>query len=282
MSQQEQGLEALYGRHPQREETILDRVRQTDPHLAHVTELDLAFDPRTEITDQNHVGGLPFLVDLAAAAEVTRDKRVLNLGAGLGGPCRALSYLYGCRTHGVEITRVRYESSLRLTGLTNLGARVDFTHGDALDDGLDIPGGPFDVLVGQSSFMQIGDAPRLLGRCAAFLRPRGVLAFEDTVLRGAREDPRVGELEQLWAGDLLPLPTWRRHLEDAGFRVDSVGKLGAAAARYFERWLELGAARRDRPFAPVEVRAWQLATELLRERAIDYVRVVATRTTGDD
>src|SRR6266849_10879694 len=87
----------LYKKHPLRRETILARIREQRKSLEGISELDLAFNALSATTDQNHVGGIGFVVVLAKAAGLHSAMRVVDLGCGLGGSMRVLSYLYGCR-----------------------------------------------------------------------------------------------------------------------------------------------------------------------------------------
>ena len=52
----------IYATHPLREETILARIARQRGTLEGATELDLAHDSLTEITDQNHVGGVASVI----------------------------------------------------------------------------------------------------------------------------------------------------------------------------------------------------------------------------
>ena len=58
-------LIAVYDNHPLREDTLLARLREKNPTLTGLNAADLAVDERAEVTDQNHVGGLRALRDLA-------------------------------------------------------------------------------------------------------------------------------------------------------------------------------------------------------------------------
>lgn len=72
-----------------------------------ISELDLAFDAQSATTDQNHVGGIGFAVVLAEAACINSSMRVVDLGCGLGGSMRLLSYLYGCEATGYDASEER-------------------------------------------------------------------------------------------------------------------------------------------------------------------------------
>src|SRR5712671_7611708 len=120
-----ENINELYKKHPLRRETILARIRNQHKSLDGISELDLAFDPQFAITDQNHVGGIGFVVELAKASGIHSATRVLDLGCGLGGSMRVLSYLYGCKTVGYDISEDRIAEARDLAHLVGLDEFVE-------------------------------------------------------------------------------------------------------------------------------------------------------------
>jgi len=139
-----ENINELYKKHPLRRETILARVRKQRKSLEGISELDLAFDQDSATTDQNHVGGIGFVVELAKAARINSAARVADLGCGLGGPMRVLSYLYGCTTVGYDISEGRIAEARDLTHLVNLDDFVEFKQADLMT--CEVPSGQFDVI----------------------------------------------------------------------------------------------------------------------------------------
>ncbi len=90
-------IRSVFADHPFSEENILERLRRTRATLDGLTAADLAADEATELTDQNHVGGMRFVRELAEAVGLHREHRVLDLGCGLGGSARIMAALYECR-----------------------------------------------------------------------------------------------------------------------------------------------------------------------------------------
>ena len=87
--------------------SILERLRRTRATLDGLTAADLAADEATELTDQNHVGGMRFVRELAEAVGLRREHRVLDLGCGLGGSARIMAALYECQVHGIDFSDKR-------------------------------------------------------------------------------------------------------------------------------------------------------------------------------
>src|ERR1700692_1660167 len=94
----------VYERHPLQQRTILRRIRATRGTLIGLRETDLAVDDATELTDQNHIGGVKFVKELACAAGINSETKVPDLGCGLGGSARVLAAEFGCRVHGIDLS----------------------------------------------------------------------------------------------------------------------------------------------------------------------------------
>src|SRR5262249_2917383 len=156
-------LRDLYRKHPLRRQSILKRIVAQRGTLAGMTEMDLAEDPFTEITDQNHVGGVKFVPDLAKKAGVGPATEVLDLGCGLGGSARCLAYFFGCRVHGMDLSAERCREARQLTKLVGLDHLVTLQCGDVLR--IVLPKRQFDVLWCQSASGHIEDKNRLVKKC---------------------------------------------------------------------------------------------------------------------
>src|SRR5258708_36073257 len=122
----DENINEVYKKHPLRRETILARIRKQRKSLEGISELDLASDPDSATTDQNHVGGIGFVAELAKAARINSATRVVDLGCGLGGSMRVLSYLYGCKTVGYDTSEERIAEARHFAHLVNVGSFVDF------------------------------------------------------------------------------------------------------------------------------------------------------------
>jgi ubiquinone/menaquinone biosynthesis C-methylase UbiE len=107
--------------------------------------------------------------------------RVLDLGAGLGGPARLLASRYGCRVTAVELTEEYCEVARLLDKLTGMEDLVGVRRGDALD--LPFPDGSFDLVWTQHESMNIENKARLYRELARVLVPAGRFAVFDIVRR---------------------------------------------------------------------------------------------------
>ena len=185
---------AFYDAHPINEEQILAALRSKGVPLESVTEDVL------QEHDQDHFGGIEANDILADKAGIRREHHVLDVCSGMGGPARYLAHRIGCRVTGLDLTRSRYDSAIRLTQLAKLTGLVDFRLGDALN--MPFEDGSFDVVIGQEAWCHVPDKARLIAESARVLKPGGAIAFTD-ILR--REPLQAAELQRMQEG--MPFPT---------------------------------------------------------------------------
>ena len=185
---------AFYDAHPINEEQILAALKTRGIPPESVTEDIL------QEHDQDHFGGIEANDILAAKAGIQRQHHVLDVCSGMGGPARYLAHRIGCRVTGLDLTRSRYESAVRLTQLAKLGRLVDFRLGDALN--MPFEDASFDSVIGQEAWCHVPDKPRLITECARVVKPGGAIAFTDILQR----DPlQAAELQRMQQG--MPFPT---------------------------------------------------------------------------
>ena len=127
--------------------------------------------------DMLHMGGLAATDGLAEMAHLRPGQRVLEVGAGVGGPARRMARKYGARVWGVELSAAVYQTAVALTALVGLQDQVQFTQGSAL--ALPFEEGAFDVVVMQHVAMQIAEKDQLFGECVRVLTTGGALALHE-------------------------------------------------------------------------------------------------------
>ena len=271
-------LEWIYDQHPLKKSTILARIEKEKGSLAGLTELDLALDERGEITDQNHIGGFGSLKELAERAGVTASSFVLDVGCGLGGSSRALAHLYGCRVHGVEITKQRYADAVDLTAMVGLETLVTFTHGDFMT--ADLSGRRFDIILAQSALVHFSDKDRLAARFVEHLKNDGRLAMEETCLRrppfGDEEKRQVSELEDAWKSYLVSSDEWLTSLRGAGFSILLNEDLTRVFQEYYSGLLAIVDASPPGSFSDNEVAGISRAVALASAGVVGYARTIAS------
>jgi SAM-dependent methyltransferase len=268
-------IRRIYTDHPLREARILARLRRDGADLEALRELDLAEDPRTGITDQNHIGGRAAALVLGARAGIRPGMWVLDLCAGLGGTARVLAEALRCRVVCLEITPARCGDAASLNRRVGLMPLVAVLQGDAC--ALPLRGEAFDAVVGQSSWSHVEDKRLLLGEAARVVRSGGTVAFEDAILgeRARAHGAAVAELARYWCFHLEDLAGWHAHLAAAGLRIVHVDDLGADLLHEARRIRDY--ARRQYRGDPTHAERWAEVVRLAEARALSYVRMVAVK-----
>ena len=221
------GREGLGGR-------ILDALRESGKDLNAVTCDDLS--PVAEF----HIGGQAATLQLAQLAGMGAGMRVLDVGAGLGGPARTLARHFGVRVTGLDLTAEFCRVATMLSELCGMQDSVSFLHGNALE--MPFEDGCFDLVWTQQAGMNIEDKVQLYREANRVLAVGGRLVFQE-VLRGTKTPLH---LPVPWAREagmsfLQPSEVIRDLLANAGFRemvwhdttaqyIDEYRKLAAKTA----------------------------------------------------
>ncbi len=267
-------ISRTYDRHPLRAATIVERLANTG-RLSNLSEDDLATDDATFITDQNHTGGLQAVVELARLIDLQQTDRVLDIGTGLGGTPRVLADRYGCRCHGVELTTARYNDAVELTRRVGLQHLVTFSCGDFLN--VNFPQAPFNIIIGQDTFMHFEDLHAVVRKCSTLLATDGNLIIEDGFLRRAPateiERSQLAAAWDQWNGRFPSPREWQDALLDCGFDVDRFDdRTDEAIVEYQLRLQSLPEV--DRRPEPHELSGWRLGEALMCSGVIGTMRIV--------
>ncbi|MEO1000815.1 MAG: methyltransferase domain-containing protein [Pseudomonadota bacterium] len=149
---------ALYDR-------VIEALRATgvDPDQAVPADLSGA--------DEFHTAGRLATERLLADIEIGAETRVLDIGAGIGGPARHIADRFGAHVTGIDLTPEFVETAARLSALVGLGERTRFLEGSGT--AMPIADGAFDLALLLHVGMNIADKPALLAEVARVLAPGG-------------------------------------------------------------------------------------------------------------
>ncbi len=200
---------------------VRDALRQAglDPERLRVEDL--------AALDQFHALGLAATLALAELAELEPGERVLDLGAGIGGPARVLAARFGARMVAVEPTARFRRLASELDAATGLEDAIEIV--DARGHALPFEDGSFDLVWTQAVLPNVADVAPLAAEAHRVLAPGGRWALADTVAGPG------GELRfpVPWAdgpadSHLLAPGALREALERPGFAAE-VWEVGPAA-----------------------------------------------------
>ena len=194
---------------------LTDRIKAalatTGPEDRTLTVADLA------PLDQFHTRGILATKELAQAAGLTSSTSVLDLGSGVGGPARYLAATFGCKVTGVDLSPSFVDAATYLTARCGLSDRVTFKVGDALH--LPFADAAFDRVFLQHVAMNIEDRGALYAELYRVLKPGGLIATYDVVLRDGGTVYPVPWARDASTSFLLGEGDTRRALEEAGFKT---------------------------------------------------------------
>ncbi len=205
---------------------ILAALEKAGKDLGHLTLEDLA------PVDEFHIRGREATLELGRAAGLDANKRVLDVGSGVGGTSRCLAKKFGCRVTGIDLTDEYCRAAAMLSARVGLTDLVDYRQGDATS--LPFEDATFDVVWTEHVAMNIPDKPRLYQEMHRVLKPGGTLAIYD-VLAGP-SGPVLFPVP--WARTpatsfLVQPHELRRLLEEAGFTVSGWMDTTEAARVWF-------------------------------------------------
>ncbi|MGB8191191.1 MAG: methyltransferase domain-containing protein [Chitinophagaceae bacterium] len=198
--------------------------------ITKVTRNDLA------AVDEFHVRGVAVSLELAKEAGFDEDSTVLDVGCGIGGPCRMIADEFGCKVTGVDITAEFIRTAAGLSELVGLQHLTTFIQADALQ--LPFEDELFDAVWTQHVQMNIADKQRFYSEIKRVLKNRGRFIYYDIFSTG--NGPLVYPLP--WAGDesishLITIPELEGLLAQLGFTKLHTKDQTAAGIEFFTNLL---------------------------------------------
>ncbi len=193
-------------------DAILAGLRDEGKDLERLVPDDLAS------VDEFHIRGREATVELAALAQPTPGRRVLDVGSGLGGSSRYLATNHGCKVVGVDLTPQYCDIATELSRLVGLDSKTTFHCASALE--LPFDDEMFDLAWTQHVQMNIEDKGRFYAEIFRVLRPGGKLAFHDILAGpGGTIHFPVHWAEEPSMSFLIEPEKLRTLLETTGFKV---------------------------------------------------------------
>lgn len=191
---------------------IVEGLTSLGKDLSKVTLDDL------QPVDEFHIRGDAATNELIELAEFTPDMHILDVGCGIGGSTRRLSYETGCRVTGIDLSNEYIDAAQRLTQLLDMQERVSFHACSALE--LPFEDNCFDGVWSLQMNMNVEHKQAWLNETYRVLKPGGRAIFYEVC---AHKNTHL-HFPVPWAQDgsmsfLVQPDSFRKVIESAGFEV---------------------------------------------------------------
>jgi ubiquinone/menaquinone biosynthesis C-methylase UbiE len=152
-------------------EQIITEIERTGVSRNSITLKDLA------PFDQFHIGGIEVSRQLAKAAGLENNWKVLDVGCGIGGPCRMMAAEFDCMVTGIDLTTEYISTAIKLNDLPGLQMHCNFIRANALE--LPFENNSFDTVWTQHAQMNIPGKEKFYSEISRVLKKSGVFIYHD-------------------------------------------------------------------------------------------------------
>jgi len=215
---------------PELFEDILKRLEEQGIDLSNVSRYNIAG------VDEFHIRGAEVSKELVDEFDL-RDLKVLDVGCGLGGPCRMLADEFNCQVSGIDMSHEFIRTAQKLSELVGLNGKTEFVQGDALD--LPFEDGSFNIVWTQHVQMNIEDKSKFYSEISRVLDNNGVLIYYDIF----KKDTQDVNYPVPWANDnsisfLQTIENMESILKDLDFTREHVTDQTAQGIEFFKNVFE--------------------------------------------
>jgi ubiquinone/menaquinone biosynthesis C-methylase UbiE len=161
-------------------------------------------------------GGEGNIANLVEGLEI-RDRRILDIGCGIGGPAFVLAGKYGAYAVGTDIEPQLIEQARLRADKLGLGSNCEFV---LVEPGpMTFPDGSFDLVLSTGVIMQIEKKREIFEEVLRVLKPGGTLTCYDWMKPEGEysEDMHYWFKMERLTYDMKTFPEYEVMLQDAGF-----------------------------------------------------------------
>jgi len=223
-----QDIENHYHKEGLFEEIIL-RLTEKGIDINNVSRADIS------AIDELHVRGAAVSEELAHSIDL-KGAHVLDVGCGLGGPCRLLADELGCQTTGIDLSKEHIRTATQLSRLVKLDDKTTFVVGNATQ--LPFNDNTFDAVWTQHVQMNIPDKEKFYTEIFRVLKPGGHFLYYDIFKSGKSEI----SYPMPWASNetqsfLIQSTAMEQILDDLGFTKIQSKNQTQAGVDFFEHMI---------------------------------------------
>lgn len=195
--------------------------------------------------DQWHYEGVEAVDDAGLALGAGPESRILDVGAGVGGPARYLADRFDCAVTALEIQSDLHTIGSDLTARSGLTSQVSHVKADMLDGAMD--GTRHTGLLSMLCVLHIDDRPRLFDRCRAALSGGAGMFIDDYVALGPLDsDERARLADHVFCRVVPEVEEYVEHVQDARFAdVETIDMTSRWAEFVHERRMAFEDARSE-------------------------------------
>ncbi|XP_019646415.1 PREDICTED: phosphoethanolamine N-methyltransferase 3-like [Branchiostoma belcheri] len=218
------------------------RYRHVEKIYMDLKELGYHDNDPLEVTDlmtldQWHYFGTEPVDAVIKLLDIREGARVLDVGAGIGGPSRYLAHKTKCHVTAAELLPDNHRVGQDLTSRCCMTGSVKHVCGDIIKT--ELGNQEFDHVMSIQAIYYVEDKSRLFRQLYDSLKPGGTICFEEFCrLKDVESNEEKAALDffLLCVNTLPTQQDYRRLLEEAGFQV-TVHDISAAYAEYtYGRW----------------------------------------------
>ena len=166
--------------------------------------------------------------------DLTKQDRVLDIGAGYGGAGRALAKRYGCRVDCLNLSDVQNERNRQLTREAGLSDRVRVVHANF--ESIPGEGDAYDAVWSQDAILHSGARDKVLAEVARVLKPGGSFVFTDPMQTDdCPPDVLQPVLDRIHLDSLASPSFYRRNLAGLGVEEVAVDEMPTQLRTHYDR-----------------------------------------------
>ena len=232
--------------------------------------------------DHMHYNGINTVNFAIKSARLKANSCVLDIGSGVGGPARYISYKTRARVYALEIQESLNEIGKYLTDEYNLNKKVKHIQKDILFYKSRIK---FDCAVSWLALYHIPNHDFLFNKISSLLKVNGIFFSEDFFLKGNLSDlQKINLSKNFYANYLVDYKKYLNDLKKNGFKIISHKNMTDNWTKFTKKRLESYKSNMKKNSKLLGVNTckkilkfYELAHELLAKNILGGIRFICKK-----